>query len=616
MTRKLFVTAISCLALLGGLCACQKQGGVDRGDINAAIKLTATQVTASSATISAVSAQENVVSCYFVAPVPTSDVKFVDMDAIDRKDYILQHGVKAEMPLTVNVSKSLNAGTSYSVAVIGFDAQGVARTAPYYTTFKTGVSEATVSCDYAEEAPNFRYSYSVILGSSTQYAKYLISDDDAVVEMNDAELEAYMLKSPDTKKTGVSLSEAFPSPKKVSFVVAAIPYDDLDRAGKIAVSRIVVVKPRTIKVGKDLVETSPRVYEGTVKLPAQCTFSIEYEGKDYGFIPYSGNGGVGTVENEFAAVPYYNLTATHHYVFKVEKALGQLAPIADGSNGVNLWTNMASPADVKVVFDLSYADGTPRYYLEVVNTDPKRVFYEGFDLFVYGGFYQAPVKGTGHPILNGGQVTYAEVPNIDGTEPGMKGSIATTTNGVVPFSYNTPDNDPVKDGQPTETFIKNRGLLGWSLKRTSEFPGFIQLGNSQSTHFDAYFVTPKMTALSGATDVVMETETYRFAGDGAIKLAILGAGKFTSATTTVIDGTKAVAGTYAPGCANLSATEFTITGDILPKEANADVNKSILKISIEVSGATADTQFKFYVADETIASNGRIQFDYINVHKK
>lgn len=538
------------------------------------------------------------------------------MDAIDRKAYILEHGVKADMPMTVDVSKSLKAGTSYTVAVIGFDAQGVARTAPYYTTFNTGVSEATVSCDFVEDTP-YKYSYNVTLGNSTEYAKFLISDEDEVVEMNDAELEAYMLKSPETKTTKISISESFPSAKKVSFVVAAIPYDDLDRAGKIAVSRIVVVKPRTIKVGKDLVETSPKVYEGTVKLPAQCTFSFEYDGKDYGFIPYSGNGGVGTVENEFAAVPYYNLLDTHHYKFKVEKACGRLAPIVDGTeDAVTLWTNMASPADVKVVFDLSYADGTPRYYLEVVNTDPKRVFFEGFDLFVYGGFYQAPVKGTGHPILNGGQVTYAEVPNIDGTEPGMKGSIATTTNGVVPFSYNSPDNDPVKDGQPTETFIKNRGLQGWSLKRTSEFPGFIQLGNSQSTHFDAYFVTPKMTALSGATDVVMETETYRFAGEGNIKLAILGAGKFTAATTTVIDGTKAVAGTYAPGCANLSATEFTITGDILPKEANGDLNKSILKISIEVSGATADTQFKFYVPDETIASNGRIQFDYINVYKK
>lgn len=601
---------------MGGICSCQKEGGVDRGDINAAIKLTATQVTASSAVISAVTAQDNVAWCYYVAPVPVSEVQFVDMDAIDRKAYIVEHGKKVQLPLKDEIKQELAANTSYSVAILGYDEADVARTAPYYTTFKTGSCEASVSAAVSGEGP-FEYKYNVTVGANASKVKYIVSTEDSVVEMDDAALKTYIESASDTKETKISLDDVLSSTKKVSFVVAALPYDDMNRAGKVASARIIVEKNKVIKVGTDLKASTANVYEGIVKLDAQGSFVFEFEGKQYGFIPYSGNGGVGTVENEFAAVPAYNLTAQHVYKFNVEKAIGQLAEITDDpAAAVSLWTNMTTPADVKVVFDNSYADGKPRYYLEIVNKDEKRVFYEGFDLFVYGGFYQAPVKGTGNPIESGGQVTLANVPNIDGTEPGLKGSIATTTNGVVPFTWNSPDNDPAKDGQATETFIKNRGLLGWSLKRTSEFPGFIQLGNSQSTHFDAYFITPKMSALTGATNVIMETETYRFAGNGDIKLAILGAGSFTSATTTVVAGTKAVAGTYAPGCANLSSTEFTITGDILPKEANADLNKSILKISIEVTGATADTQFKFYVPEETIASNGRIQFDYINVYKK
>ena len=169
------------------------------------------------------------------------------------------------------------------------------------------------------------------------------------------------------------------------------------------------------------------------------------------------------------------------------------------------------------------------------------------------------------------------------------------------------------DATPTATFIKNRGMEGWQLKRISEFPGCCQLGNSQSAHFDAYFVTPKLSALTGATDVDVETRTFRFAGAANIKLAILNAGKITGVDFVTMDGTTEAKKSLS---ADSNGTEFTITGELMPKLANNVVNKTYATITMHVSGATPETQIKFYVPEEEIASNSRIQFDYVKVTKK
>lgn len=617
MTKKLFMTAMSLLVLLGAACSCTKEGGVDRGDINAAIKLTATHVTATSAVISGVCAQDNVAGCYYVSPFLTSEAKFVDMDAIQKKAYILEHGTRTEVPFEFTLTGKLNPGTDYTVAVIGYDEAGVFRTAPYYTTFKTGKADVKVTAEKTGKAGAFVYKYKIEPGEFTTSFKYIVSTDSAVGDLEDSAVAELLKKGgADVKTSQVAIENEISSAKEIDLTVAAIPYDEGNNEGAFAIQRALIFRMPVITVENDLKMTSANYYEGVVKLQAKTPFGFKFEGKQYGFIPYSGNGGVGTVENEFAAVPYYNVVKVPEckYMFQVEKACGRLAEITeDPAAATPLWTNMAADADVKVVFDKTYSDGIPRYYLEIVNTDEKRVFYEGFDLFVYGAFFQAPVKGT---FINGAAVAMKDVPCIDGTEPGIHDAVNTTTNGIVPMTYGGPVVDPDKDGQPTATFIKNRGLEGWQLKRISEFPGFAQLGNSQTTHFEAYFITPKMSKLTAATNVVLETAAYRFAGSGDIKLAILGAGKFTSAKTSVVTGTKAKAGEYKPGSVNLSETEFTITGDILPKEDNADKNKSILKISIEVEGATAETQFKFYVPEEVTGKDGRIQFDYVKVTKK
>ena len=47
------------------------------------------------------------------------------------------------------------------------------------------------------------------------------------------------------------------------------------------------------------------IFEGKVAVPAKYGFTVEINKVAYGFAPYSGNGGVGKVENMMSAAPYY-----------------------------------------------------------------------------------------------------------------------------------------------------------------------------------------------------------------------------------------------------------------------------------------------------------------------
>ena len=61
-------------------------------------------------------------------------------------------------------------------------------------------------------------------------------------------------------------------------------------------------------------------------------------------------------------------------------AVGRMAATADGGN--DFWTNLSEDAQILVRVDLTYADGTPRYWLELVEADdPNLLLEQNFDLF-------------------------------------------------------------------------------------------------------------------------------------------------------------------------------------------------------------------------------------------
>ena len=71
-----------------------------------------------------------------------------------------------------------------------------------------------------------------------------------------------------------------------------------------------------------------------------------------------------------------------------------MAATADGGN--DFWTNLSEDAQILVRVDLTYADGTPRYWLELVEADdPNLLLEQNFDLFVWGGDYTLASGGKG-----------------------------------------------------------------------------------------------------------------------------------------------------------------------------------------------------------------------------
>lgn len=607
MKRTLFYAALVLAASVLGSCA--KEGGVDRGDINAAIKLTVDDITATSAVVNAVCAQENVVGCYYVSPVLTSEADLLNMDAIDRKAYILEHGQKVSIPFSDNVSKKLLAGTGYTVAVLGYDEAGVFRTAPWFTTFTTGKATVSTSASLKSQEGGYTFGYSVVRGENTASVKYIVSTDPAVTSLEADALKALIQKGGSDVKTS---SEDIPagtvaSPVKCDLVVAAIAIDDMGREGEFSSSNFST--ETTVKLSGDGVSaklTAPvkgvDIFEGSVKMPKSSSFAISINGIDYGFTDYSGNGGVGTVNNVKSAMPVYNFTEAMTYKFVVSKAIGQMTTIADGGN--KFWTNLTADTDVFVRVDLTNEDGIARYYFEVPEKDENVVFYEGFDLSVYGGFYQAPVAGTG----NSASVSY-----MDGTEPGTKGSSSSTSNGIdsVTWPENAPRSETGWNAVLSETLVKNWGLEDWTFAgRCNLSAGHIRIQASSSNNL-CYVVTPKFTKLTAPTTVTVTIHAFCFAATlaGDFEIAVLGAGKFTKSACTNTYGYSGEGGT-------LTDTVFTPEANLLPKETNSVVNKSIATIVLTVEGATADTQIRFG-KDVALAAgnNGRVCIDDIKVTK-
>ena len=619
MKAKTLLIAALGLLTAASLGSCVKDGTVDRGDINAAIALTISDITTSGATVTVSSAQENLAKCWFVEPVEADVAKFYDMDAIDRKAYILENGKEITLPYEFQAS-GLALGTQYAVAAIGADKEGVFRAAPVYKSFETHDAEISVSVACVDEtAGAVKYQYSVTLGEYTKKANYVLINGEGVDEMtDDAVLAKIHEAGADVKTTAISITDGeIVLPAKVSVIVAAVAIDDLGREGEFDREDVVVLTSKKVKCGTDLAEKSAGVYEGVIELPAQQLFVIVKDDVKYGFTPYSGNGGVGTVNCLYSAMPYYSLAEDPEltYQFKVSKAIGQLKPQSDG--GIELWTNTEAAEKVLIRADFSNADGTPRYYLEIQKEeDPNLIFYEGFDLSVFGGQLQAPVKGTAAPA--------GDMNTWDGTEPGASaGTISTTTVGIDSFIYpSTAPLSPIGASSSkylTETFMKNWGLEEWTFAGRSHLgPGYFRTQASSENNL-SYVITPKFSKLSAASTVEVTITCFNFAAtlDGSFEIVVLGAGNYTKAVCTNDKGFSKSYDVAASGA--LTQTSFVPEAEMLPKDSNGTKNKAIATMVLTIEGATADTQLRFGKEEalpKTNAQNGRVCIDDITVMKK
>jgi len=95
----------------------------------------------------------------------------------------------------------------------------------------------------------------------------------------------------------------------------------------------------------ELTESEAKIYTGTVSVSAADSFEILVENVPHGFLSYSGNGGVGTVNNDRACVPFYTYPAAEYYV---RRSLGRMA--SDPLN--KFWINLTADARIDLRIDV------------------------------------------------------------------------------------------------------------------------------------------------------------------------------------------------------------------------------------------------------------------------
>ncbi len=350
----------------------------------------------------------------------------------------------------------------------------------------------------------------------------------------------------------------------------------------------------------ELIEGATDIYEATIACNATDSFTILIEGDSYGFTPYSGNGGIGTVQNIYATVPYYNdKSGGYDNVYYVEKSVGQLSTIGE-NEGQNLWINITEGGEFTAKVDLSYSDGTPRYRIDLVKDTDNILLEQNFDLMVYGGEWVQYSSGR----YASGKDRDLISNNIDGTE------VATAT-----ASYTTLGMWITKDDY-TEAYLANRDMTGWYIDECFEFPGYFRLSTSSTT--TTYFgvlKTPTLAKLTNTADIQFSFDGVRFASEGDIKVYVVQGGGTLTNVNVDIEGN----GTPTPITVDTDDngnSYFMITSTHCPKHGNADP-KPWSSFTATISGATSATQVVWDCSyDTTVASSTvRLCIDNILITK-
>ena len=578
--------------LLGALliaAGCQSEKDIDVPAVKAAIQLSVENVRTSSVSVTAESKQAEVVSCIMTPPVPSDQLNLLSMDAITKVELLKENGsASQEFTRSFNGLRKL---TSYKVVAAGCDASGKIITAPVDIEFKTEDIVINVTTGYEHLADgSYRYDASVKPDDSVVGYRYIFDFEHAAASSE--ELIA-LLQSGDEDVKTASGAQTFSINKenKATAVIAIIGQDDSGQDGDLVAGFASAVSVVTIDFGSSVLLTQEdpekEHFTGTVNVPAETSFTMNFDGVQWGFLPYSGNGGLGVVNNQYAAVPYFNIVQTEGVTVKFEasKARGRMAKISEG--GIPFWLNMPAAAAISVDFDFEQADGIPRYYLEIADDDPSIVLEEQFDLFCISGDYMSPANGC-----------YVDLdPSmVDGTEAGTPVGLKTAQNGTTGGNKNLtafkssvfswPDAvETTVNKLATEAYIRNRGMQGWTLVNVGEKPGAVQLCVSKG--YLGSITTPSLSRLTEATDITVELDIARFstASKNDIGFNVIGDGTLSSGEVTV-DGkdrkTLEVSGQqYRIGYAD----------DICPPSVNNDVkNKPVSHFKFKVAGATSSTK--------------------------
>lgn len=593
--------------LLSGVSCVEYGLGEDTSTpINAAFQVVVSSLGANTATVDFVTEQDNIATYRFVGPVKGLDLNYLAMDAIQKKAYIVEHGkdVPAGEPFNLSGMKSM---TDYVVGAYGIDKSGTIVTAPTFATFKTKALDVSLQVEkVSEESGNYSAKATVTIDESTASYAYIFDQDHA--SLSDAELIALLKSKGEGVKTETkSATFTFNSKKAGAVICAVLPFDQLGEESvllknKFTFAQKVDENSTYVLVGDapyELNEVSAGVFEGDIKVSAESSITVMYQKKAYGFRPFSGNGGVGAVNNVNAAMPYYsNKDDASRFIYTCKKAAGQVLGIEDG--GVAFWTNLPADGELYVKFDFSRSK--PIYYMRLNEAvDPAIVLEETFDLCVSGGaFWEASALGAGTGLV------FTDFPN--GYDEGTKGAVSYT--GISGDIFNWGVSNPgVPDA--TEEFITARELLGWKFRSVAETAGCIRIGKSSTTkpEYMGSATTPPLSALTGPTNVTVSFDMLRFGGqDPNVKVRVLGGGSFTDAKVNV-DGASTETSVSASG------EVFTVTSELCSQITNSVVHKGWSHFTLSVAGATPQTTIMIDGTECENAKNGRFMFDNVLIKK-
>ncbi len=609
MIRNLLLWTAGCLLTAFAVSSCESDD-VDYGPISAAISIDVEDVTPSSAKVTLSTEQKHVVSYKVVTPTPISEFEYAGHDAIDRLAFIEERGAAAEAPYQKTLGNLLPK-VEYSFAVVGLDAAGQIVTAPTFARFTTAYASSLVEARF-EANPDATYTFTgkITPNEYTVSYRYIFNSDHN--DATEAELRTLLEAGGSGVMTGEGVKNLeITKAEKVGVTLAVLSYDDAARPGEFTSTFVstedmasVIVDGKETQLARQAEGVD--IFEGKVAVAAKSEFTIEINKVPYGFAPYSGNGGVGKVENLMSAIPYYNgKDVDGSRIHEVKKAIGRMTEITAGGN--NFWTNISAEAQLFVRVDLTYADGKPRYYFELVTADdPKLVLEQNFDLFVWGGDYTlGKSNGSGtSPIADDNK----SAAKLDGTEEGAKGGAAYTD--VFPDDWSTPGAvDEAENSIAGEVYLRNRDVEGWEIAHIAELAGTIRMNRTSSAHkYSGWVMTPKLAKLSGATDITVEFDMCRF-GDNAddIHVTIVGAGAYTAAAVNPNGG--------AAQQVAASGQDFVITPELCAGQSNAVINKPWTHVKLSVSGATAETRIKIDASKGKNSTNNRMMLDNIKITK-
>ena len=592
MIRNLLPWTAGCLLAAFSVSSCESDD-VDYGPISAAIEIGVEEVTPSSAKIRLTTEQENVASYKIVKPTPISEFEYAAHDAIDRLAFIEERGEAAEAPFEQTLA-GLMPKVEYSFAVVGLDASGQRITAPTFARFTTAYASSLVEARF-ETNPDETFTFTGKITPNAYTVSYRYIFDSDHNEATEAELRELLEAGGSGVKTdkGVKELELVKS-DKTGVTLAVLSYDDANRPGEFTSTFVSTEDMASVIVdGKETQLARPTegvdIFEGKVAVPAKSGFTVEINKVAYGFAPYSGNGGVGTVNNDRACVPFYTYPAAEYYV---RRSLGRMA--SDPLN--KFWINLT--ADARIDLRIDCTQDPFRYDLQLVEADdPALILAQYFDLMVYGGDWIQ----TGKNAKSGRMGQSTDTALIDGTEPGEKEASYTTFGAKI-----------ASEGEASPAYLANRGLTGWGIAHCFEFPGYIRLSNTANSSGNMYGIltTPKLTALSGPTSITLTFDAVRFASTSDIPVKVLGAGTIKTASVRIEEGTAETAITPAA-----DGQSIAITSTHCPKHANDDFKKWSC-FTLTIDGATAETQIRWDTTGVGAESkDGRICLDNIAIRK-